>query len=50
VLLERANDSRRHSKYPLPAGKIRGQNVMFWDAHGEARVSCSGVELNCKRR
>jgi heat shock protein HslJ/membrane-bound inhibitor of C-type lysozyme len=51
VLVERANRTRPAFQVPAASGaKYEGQELMFWDAHGEARVTWSGVELKCRRR
>jgi membrane-bound inhibitor of C-type lysozyme len=51
VLVERGNHTRPAFQVPAASGaKYEGQDLMFWDAHGEALVTWSGVELKCKPR
>jgi membrane-bound inhibitor of C-type lysozyme len=51
VLVERANRTRPAFQVPAASGaKYEGQDLMFWDAHGEARVTWSSFELKCRRR
>jgi heat shock protein HslJ/membrane-bound inhibitor of C-type lysozyme len=49
VLLERGNQTRPAFQVRAASGaKYEGQDVMFWEARGEATVTWSGVELKCK--
>ena len=51
VLVERANRTRPAFQVPAASGaKYEGQDLMFWDARGEALLTWSAVELKCKRR
>jgi heat shock protein HslJ/membrane-bound inhibitor of C-type lysozyme len=51
VLVERGNLTRPAFQVQAADGaKYEGENLMFWDAHGEASVTWSGVELKCKPR
>jgi heat shock protein HslJ len=51
VLVERGNHTHPAFQVPVASGaKYEGQDLMFWDARGEARVTWSGVELKCKPR
>jgi heat shock protein HslJ/membrane-bound inhibitor of C-type lysozyme len=51
VLVERGNQTRPAFQVPAASGaKYEGQDLRFWDARGEARVTWSGVELTCKPR
>jgi heat shock protein HslJ len=49
VLVEHGNHTRPAFHVPAASGaKCEGQDLMFWDARGEALVTWSGVELKCK--
>jgi heat shock protein HslJ/membrane-bound inhibitor of C-type lysozyme len=51
VLVQRDNQTRPAFQVRSGSGaKYEGQDLMFWDAHGEAMVTWSGVELKCKPR
>jgi len=51
VLVERGDQTRPAFQVRAANGsKYEGQDFMFWEAHGEARVTWSGVELKCKPR
>ena len=51
VLVERGNHTRPAFQVRAASGaKYEGQDLMFWDARGDARVSWSGVELKCTPR
>jgi hypothetical protein len=49
VLVERGNQTRPAFRVRAASGvKYQGQDIMFWEARGEALVNWSGVELMCK--
>ena len=51
LLIEREGRTRPAFQVTAASGaKYEGQDVMFWEARGEASVNWSGVELKCKRR
>ena len=51
VLLERGGQSRVAFLVRSASGsKYEGDDVVYWEARGEAAVTWSGVELKCKRR
>jgi heat shock protein HslJ/membrane-bound inhibitor of C-type lysozyme len=51
VLVERGNQTRPAFRVPAASGaKYEGQDLMLWEARGEATVTWSGVELKCKPR
>jgi heat shock protein HslJ/membrane-bound inhibitor of C-type lysozyme len=51
VLVQRGNHTHPAFQVPAASGaKYEGQDLMFWDARGEALVTWSGVELKCKPR
>lgn len=51
VLVDRAGQARPAFGVRAASGsKYEGQDVMFWDARGEAAVTWSGTDLKCKRR
>jgi membrane-bound inhibitor of C-type lysozyme len=51
VLAERRNQTRPAFQVLAASGaKYEGPDLMLWDAHGEALVTWSGVELKCKGR
>ncbi len=48
VMVRRANQTRRaYQVRSADGGKYEGPELMFWDAHGEARVTWSGVSFTC---
>jgi heat shock protein HslJ/membrane-bound inhibitor of C-type lysozyme len=50
VLIDRGNRTRVGFQVRAASGaKYEGQDLMFWDARGEAMVTWSGVELKCRR-
>jgi heat shock protein HslJ/membrane-bound inhibitor of C-type lysozyme len=51
VLVERAGRTRPAFQVVAASGvKYEGQDLMFWEARGEALVNWSGVEAKCRRR
>jgi hypothetical protein len=49
VLVVRRSQTRPAFRVPsADGGKYEGQNLMFWEARGEATVNWSGVTLVCK--
>ncbi len=51
VLVERAGATRPAFRVLAASGaKYEGQDLMFWEARGEATVIWSGGELTCKKR
>jgi heat shock protein HslJ len=51
VLLERGQRTRPAFQVPAASGaKYQGDDLLFWEARGEALVNWSAVELKCKRR
>ncbi len=51
VLVEHGSQTRPAFQVRAASGaKYEGKDVMFWDAHGEAMVTWSGVELKCRVR
>jgi len=49
LLLEHANQTRPAFQVRSGSGaKYEGQGVLFWEAHGEATVTWSGVAQTCK--
>jgi len=51
VDVERANRTRPEFQVRAASGaRYEGQDIMFWDARGEALATWSAVELKCKRR
>ena len=51
VLVERGTQARPAFQVPAADGaKYEGQDLMFWDARGEAQVNWSGAELKCRPR
>jgi hypothetical protein len=51
ALVERVGRARPAFGVPPASGtKYEGQDVMFWEARGEASVLWSGTELKCQRR
>jgi heat shock protein HslJ/membrane-bound inhibitor of C-type lysozyme len=50
VLVEHEGRARPAFSVRAASGtKYEGQDVMFWEAHGEATVTWSGVDLRCRR-
>ena len=51
ALVERGTQARPAFQVPAADGaKYEGQDLMFWDARGEAQVNWSGAELKCRPR
>ena len=51
VLVERGSQTRPAFRVQAASGaKYEGQDLMFWDARGEALVTWSGIEFKCKPR
>ncbi|MET0849697.1 MAG: MliC family protein [Candidatus Rokuibacteriota bacterium] len=51
VLVERAGRTRPAFRVPAASGaRYQGQDLVFWDARGEASVIWSGLALACRRR
>jgi membrane-bound inhibitor of C-type lysozyme len=51
VLVERQGQARPAFQVVAASGaKYEGQDVMFWDARGEATATWSSIELKCKRK
>jgi heat shock protein HslJ/membrane-bound inhibitor of C-type lysozyme len=51
VLVERAGRTRPAFRVPAASGaRYQGQDLVFWDAHGEGSVIWSGLALACRRR
>jgi heat shock protein HslJ len=51
VLVERGGGTRPAFRVTAASGaKYEGQDLMFWEARGEASAIWSGIELTCKRR
>jgi heat shock protein HslJ len=51
VLVERGGVTRLALQVAAASGtKYEGEDVMFWDAQGEAHVTWSGTDLECKPR
>ena len=51
VLLERGGETRPAFQVPAASGaKYEGDDVLFWDAHGEASLTWSGAALTCRPR
>jgi heat shock protein HslJ/membrane-bound inhibitor of C-type lysozyme len=49
VLVERGNQTRPAFQVRSANGaRYEGEDLMFWDAHGEALVNWSGAEFKCK--
>ena len=50
VLVEHEGRARPAFTVRAASGaKYEGQDVMFWEAHGEATVTWSGIDLRCRR-
>ena len=50
VLVERAGQTRPAFRVTAASGaRYQGQNLNFWEARGEASVTWSGEDLECKR-
>ncbi len=51
VLVEHRDGTRPAFQVPAASGtKYEGRDLLLWDAHGEALVTWSGVELKCRAR
>ena len=51
MLVERGGETRGATEVRAASrARYDGPDVMFWDAHGEALVTWSGVDLHCKPR
>lgn len=51
ALIVRHDETRPTFQVPAASGaKYEGQDVTFWDAHGEAMVTWSGSALKCRPR
>jgi para-nitrobenzyl esterase len=51
VLVRRGTETRPAFQARSASGaRYVGQDLLFWDAHGEAQVNWSGLELKCKPR